>query len=73
MRPGARRRRRIRAQSRRALPEGELLELLNRLGFREIALRERFDPFQGTSKERVARKFGAVGVNVHARRPPMTR
>ncbi len=33
-----------------------------------MEVRERFDPFLGTSKERVARKFGVVGVNVHAAR-----
>jgi hypothetical protein len=33
-----------------------------------VAIRERFDPFRGTSKERTARKYGVVGVNVHARR-----
>jgi hypothetical protein len=26
---------------------------------------EYFDPFGGTSKERVARKYGVRGVNVH--------
>ena len=43
--------------------------MLNGVGFREVAVRERFDAFRGTSKERVARKFGVVGVNVHALRP----
>jgi hypothetical protein len=45
---------------------------LSALGFREVALRERFDAFRGTSKERLARKFGVIGVNIHARKPPMT-
>jgi hypothetical protein len=31
-------------------------------------VRERFDPFQGTSKERVARKYRVTGVDVHAAR-----
>ncbi len=43
--------------------------MLHRIGFRDVAVRERFDPFRGASKERVARKFGVVGVNVYALRP----
>jgi hypothetical protein len=35
-------------------------------GFRSIGITHRFDPFRGTSKERVARRYGVVGVNVHA-------
>jgi hypothetical protein len=46
--------------------------LLNAVGFRDVAVAERFDAFRGTSKERVARKFGVVGVNIRARRPPLT-
>ncbi len=41
---------------------------MQRAGFAEVALRERFDPFLGTSKEKIARKFGVVGVNVFARK-----
>jgi hypothetical protein len=29
----------------------------------------RFDPFAGTSKEAVTRKFGVIAVNVFARKP----
>ena len=43
--------------------------MLEAAGFQEIALRERFDPFRGTSKEATARKFGVIGVNVFARKP----
>jgi hypothetical protein len=32
----------------------------------EVQVRERFDPFHGTSKEKVARKYRVAGVNVHA-------
>jgi hypothetical protein len=46
--------------------------VLGRVGFEEVAIRERFDPFLGTSKERTARKYGVVGVNVFARRPAPT-
>ena len=42
---------------------------MNRIGFAGVALRERFDPFRGTSKENVARKFGVIGVNVFAIKP----
>jgi hypothetical protein len=42
---------------------------LGQVGFVEVALRERFDPFRGTSKENTARKFGVAGVNVFARKP----
>lgn len=48
---------------------GELLEVLPVIGFREVELRERFDAFRGTSKERLARKYDVMGVNVFARKP----
>jgi hypothetical protein len=40
--------------------------VLASVGFRSVLIREYFDPFGGTSKERVARKYGVRGVNVHA-------
>jgi hypothetical protein len=40
--------------------------VLAAVGVRAIAITHRFDPFRGTSKERVARKYGVIGVNVHA-------
>lgn len=43
--------------------------MLGAVGFREVDLRDRFDAFRGTSKERIARKFDVIGVNVFARRP----
>jgi hypothetical protein len=39
------------------------------LGFDAVSITERFDPFQGTSKERTARKYGVAGVNVRAVKP----
>jgi hypothetical protein len=42
---------------------------LNQTGFRDVAIRERFDCFRGTSKEGTARKYGVIGVNVYAARP----
>lgn len=42
--------------------------VLEDIGFRPVRICEYFDPFGGTSKERVARKYGVRGVNVHALR-----
>jgi hypothetical protein len=39
------------------------------VGFVDVAVVQRFDCFLGTSKERVARKFGVTAVNVLARKP----
>jgi hypothetical protein len=38
-------------------------------GFRDVRITHRFDPFGGTAKERTARKYGVIGVNVAATRP----
>jgi hypothetical protein len=40
--------------------------VLGEIGFGPVRITEYFDPFGGTSKERVARKYGVRGVNVHA-------
>ena len=40
--------------------------MLEAVGFTSVRITEYFDPFGGTSKERVARKYGVRGVNVHA-------
>jgi hypothetical protein len=45
-----------------------LIDLLGRVGFHGAVVRERFDAFRGTSKEKTARKYGVVGVNVFARK-----
>jgi hypothetical protein len=42
---------------------------LTAAGFEQVAIRERFDSFRGTTKERTARKFGVIGVNVYAAKP----
>ena len=42
------------------------MAVLDDIGFRSVRITEYFDPFGGTSKERVARKYGVKGVNVHA-------
>lgn len=43
--------------------------VLAAVGFEAVRIVEYFDPFGGTSKERVARKYGVRGVNVHAVKP----
>ena len=48
------------------------MALLGHLGFDDVVVKERFDCFRGTSKERVAMKYGVVGVNVYARKPLST-
>ena len=50
-------------------PEAELLAVPESVGFTSVRLTEYFDPFAGTSKERVARKYGVRGVNVRALKP----
>lgn len=42
--------------------------LLAEIGFEGVEIRDRFDPFRATSKERVARKYRVGSVNVHAAR-----
>ena len=44
------------------------MEVLGSIGFKDLEVAERFDPFRGTSKESTARKFGVIGVNVFARK-----
>ena len=42
------------------------MRVLGEIGFRSVRIAEYFNPFGGSSKERVARKYGVRGVNVHA-------
>jgi hypothetical protein len=42
------------------------MDVLRRIGFVDVAVRERFDAFRGTTKESTARKFGVIGMNVFA-------
>ena len=42
------------------------MTVLEDIGFPSVRVTENIDPFGGTSKERVARKYGVRGVNVHA-------
>jgi hypothetical protein len=43
--------------------------VLSAVGFQQGGVRERFDCFRGTTKERTARKYGVIGVNVYAAKP----
>ncbi|MBI3936803.1 MAG: hypothetical protein HY323_07480 [Betaproteobacteria bacterium] len=40
-----------------------MLQVIEKAGFRNPAVRDFFDSFSGTSKENVARKFGVKGAN----------
>ena len=42
--------------------------MLAQVGFTNVSVVARFDCFLGTSKERIARKFGVRGVNVLGRK-----
>ena len=46
-----------------------MIEVLNGLGFEDVAILERFDCFRATSKEATARKYGVHGANIFARKP----
>jgi len=39
------------------------------VGFTNVRITHRFDPFAGTTKERTARRYGVIGVNLTATRP----
>ncbi len=41
---------------------------MERAGFVDVAIVARHDAFRGTSKEKIARKFGVEGVSLTARR-----
>src|SRR5262249_15289634 len=55
--------------NRRRSAGGRAVAPLRPLRFDEVLVKERFDCFRGTSKERVALKYGVVGVNVYALKP----
>ena len=44
----------------------ELADVLAGAGFVDVRFGDRFDCFAGTTKERTARKYGVMGVNVWA-------
>ena len=43
--------------------------MLAEVGFEDVQVTGTFDPFEGTSKERTARRYRVQGVNVHAVKP----
>ena len=43
-----------------------MIDLFNAAGFRDVAITRHFDCFAGTSKERTARRYGVLGVNLLA-------
>jgi hypothetical protein len=42
--------------------------VLTQAGFSNVRVLDHFDCFRQTSKERTARKYGVMGVNVYARK-----
>ena len=46
-----------------------MVRLFQEIGLTEVRIANRFDCFQGTSKEDVAREFTVYGVNLIAWRP----
>ena len=43
-----------------------MISVFQSAGFVNVAITQRFDCFVGTTKERTARKYGVIGVNVSA-------
>ena len=41
-----------------------MIEVFASAGFTNVAITHQFDCFAGTSKERTARKYGVMGVNL---------
>ncbi|MCC7033507.1 MAG: hypothetical protein IT179_11815 [Acidobacteria bacterium] len=46
-----------------------MIDVFEQAGFLQPRIVARFDCFEGTTKERTARRYGVVGVNVLAERP----
>jgi hypothetical protein len=47
----------------------EIIPVLTAAGFVDVSMKDRFDCFRGTSKERTALKYGVLGMNIYARKP----
>ena len=43
-----------------------MVDVFEASGFSGVRITHRFDPFGGTKKERTARKYGVIGVNLLA-------
>jgi len=48
---------------------GELGRALDEAGLTEVRVVREHDPFRGTSKERTARRYAVIGIDVSARKP----
>jgi hypothetical protein len=46
--------------------EAELIAAFAEAGFTDVRITERFDCFQAMSKEKTARRYGVIGVNLSA-------
>lgn len=45
------------------------MEALRAAGLERVAVTHEYDPFRGTNKEHIARRFGVTGVNVVGHKP----
>jgi hypothetical protein len=45
-----------------------MIDIFADAGFHDVAITQRFDCFAGTTKEKTARRYGVVGVNLSATR-----
>jgi hypothetical protein len=45
-----------------------MIEAFTAAGFRDVTITHRYDCFAGTTKERTAKKYGVIGVNLSATR-----
>lgn len=52
-----------------ALLEAELVATVNRAGFEDTTVTQRYDCIPGTSREAIARWLGVKGMNLLARKP----
>ena len=43
-----------------------MIEAFQSAGFDQVAITHRYDCFGGTTKERTAKRYGVIGVNVSA-------
>jgi len=46
-----------------------MIDVFVAAGFSDVRITQRFDCFVGTTKERTARRYGVIGVNLSATKP----
>jgi len=46
-----------------------MIDVFAAAGFADVRITQRFDCFVSTTKERTARRYGVVGVNLSAKKP----